>query len=410
MAVVAGCAVAAAEYADVFRPLTLPEIGESAPVGIAWRPQTPRLAYRYSIVPGGVWSADDVVQAIEDDPVVAAHYHRLDLTRLRSEVLAESRTAYVSYRTSRDIGWTSRRVQVGAGEAVLTDGTTTIRARCGNVLSDEAVADAADERFDPAVLDQIDPAASFAFGRPVPADPRVSAPDAFSDPAAPLPVHPLAATPASSPANVVVDSGVGVRSPGNRVTTAEGWGGTGGLVAVAGGGILVPALGLRSASSPADGTTVLGAGPIALDPPLSGSPGLGGTPGSPASLDPALAGSGGGSVDDPAPLPSGPDTVAVTSVPGLPTGGPALGGPASGGPGLGSMGPADGSGSAGVWTVPEPSSWALVLIALVGWWLYRLLGREKAERLLSDLEVVDGSDDSLSSFESEHEKPSRRRR
>ena len=50
--------------------------------------------------------------------------------------LTAGRAAYVSYRSGDRIYWTRERVWLKAGETVLTDGTTTIRARCGNCVSD----------------------------------------------------------------------------------------------------------------------------------------------------------------------------------------------------------------------------------------------------------------------------------
>jgi hypothetical protein len=37
-----------------------------------------RPVYRYSVIPGGVYDADDLRDALEVDPIVAAHYKDLD--------------------------------------------------------------------------------------------------------------------------------------------------------------------------------------------------------------------------------------------------------------------------------------------------------------------------------------------
>jgi hypothetical protein len=421
MAVVAGCAVVAAEYADLFRPLTLPGIGASAPVAMAWRPQAPRLAYRYSIVPGGVWSADDVVQAIEDDPVVAAHYHRLDLSRLRSEVLAEPRTAYVSYRTGQDIGWTSRRVQVGAGEAVLTDGTTTIRARCGNVLSDEAVADAADERFDPAVLDQIDPDPSFAIGRPAGTRAApVSAADGIGEAAGPPDVSPVAMLPALSRENSTVSAAAAPAAggaPAPVVGSSAAVGGSGGFAAgVAGGVILLPP-GARDSVVPEGVVSPTEPGFVPLDPPLAGAPGLGGGAAdlpSPVDVPVAVPGSEIGSDTGVMPLVPGLDPMRSAGSPGQ-AAGPDIGLPNSGGPSptstsgtAGSGAPTGEPGGFEPRTVPEPFESVLVLLAAVGWWLYTAARRRSATSGREDVVRVDGTDRDLASFPSEHECDGRR--
>ena len=46
--------------------------------------------------------------------------------------------AYVSYRIGDRVFWTRKPVRIPAGETLLTDGETEIRARCGNAVSDLA--------------------------------------------------------------------------------------------------------------------------------------------------------------------------------------------------------------------------------------------------------------------------------
>jgi hypothetical protein len=117
-----------------------------------------RAVYRHSIVPGGVYSAEEVEAAVLRDPVVAAHYAKLDRSRLVGTVLERPRAMYVSYRVGQRTGWTTRPITLPAGEPLLTDGTRAIRARCGNLVSDtggeQGVADASGERVDPAEFDQ----------------------------------------------------------------------------------------------------------------------------------------------------------------------------------------------------------------------------------------------------------------
>ena len=55
---------------------------------------------------------------------------------MRAVTLTAPRSAYVSYRRGDRTYWTRDRVWLKAGETVLTDGATTIRARCGNCVSD----------------------------------------------------------------------------------------------------------------------------------------------------------------------------------------------------------------------------------------------------------------------------------
>ena len=95
-----------------------------------------RRIYPYSIVAGGVQSPTEVMQAVADDPTVAAHYAGIDSSRLRVDHVSGTPRAYVSYRRGGQVYWTSHAIALHDGEAILTDGVTTLRARCGNMLSD----------------------------------------------------------------------------------------------------------------------------------------------------------------------------------------------------------------------------------------------------------------------------------
>jgi hypothetical protein len=95
-----------------------------------------RPIYNGSVVPGGVYSLDELRTVIARDPVVAEHYRHADLGEMRAVTLTKGRAAYVSYRRGNRIFWTRGRVWLKPGETVLTDGTTTIRARCGNCVAD----------------------------------------------------------------------------------------------------------------------------------------------------------------------------------------------------------------------------------------------------------------------------------
>jgi hypothetical protein len=98
-----------------------------------------RLVYPYSVVPGGVLTPDEVERAMARDPVVASHYAGLNPRALRVVHLLEPRDAYVSYRIGNQVYWTSRKLRLKVGEAVLTDGNITVRARCGNQVADSAL-------------------------------------------------------------------------------------------------------------------------------------------------------------------------------------------------------------------------------------------------------------------------------
>jgi len=101
-----------------------------------------RPVYPYSVVPGGVHSADDVAQAMRRDPVVADHYADVRAEDLREERVERSRLMHASYRIGDKVFWTARKIAIRPGEKILTDGKTTIRERCGNLLTVEPLAPA----------------------------------------------------------------------------------------------------------------------------------------------------------------------------------------------------------------------------------------------------------------------------
>jgi hypothetical protein len=94
----------------------------------------PRRIYRYSVVPGGVYSAAEFDRARRTDPVVAAHYavfgSKVSLTKLTKDMYV-----YVSYRKANHVYWSTKKHKVCEGETVVTDGTNMARGRCGNRLS-----------------------------------------------------------------------------------------------------------------------------------------------------------------------------------------------------------------------------------------------------------------------------------
>jgi len=77
-----------------------------------------------------------VAQAVRTDAIVDAHYRDIDVQNLEPEVLSAPRQAYVSYRIGHRVFWTRKPVTIRAGETVLSDGVSAIRARCGNRISD----------------------------------------------------------------------------------------------------------------------------------------------------------------------------------------------------------------------------------------------------------------------------------
>jgi len=93
-----------------------------------------RPVYRYSVIPGGVRSASELKAAIANDRVLAAHYRDFDLRYVHLIRLQAARAVYVSYRLNNQIFWTDRKVNLPAGEELITDGVHSARARCGNII------------------------------------------------------------------------------------------------------------------------------------------------------------------------------------------------------------------------------------------------------------------------------------
>jgi hypothetical protein len=73
--------------------------------------------------------------AMRSDPVVAAHYAGLPVSKLQLRSLAGPVEAYVSYRKDNGILWTRRPVVMRSGETVLAGEDALLRARCGNRIS-----------------------------------------------------------------------------------------------------------------------------------------------------------------------------------------------------------------------------------------------------------------------------------
>jgi len=91
-----------------------------------------RIVYRYSVIPGGVGSAEELRRRAAADGAVAEHYRKFQYGAGRMIRLNADRRAYVSYRNKDGIFWTRRKVLLKKGELLLTDGHTLIRTRCGN--------------------------------------------------------------------------------------------------------------------------------------------------------------------------------------------------------------------------------------------------------------------------------------
>jgi hypothetical protein len=90
----------------------------------------------YSVVPGGVHSAQELKDAVAHDAVVANLYANFDLAKAHIIRLKRNRTAYVSYRFGDRVYWTKKKLTLVKGERIITDGKHEARTRCGNVISE----------------------------------------------------------------------------------------------------------------------------------------------------------------------------------------------------------------------------------------------------------------------------------
>jgi hypothetical protein len=104
-----------------------------------------RPVYRHSVVPGGVRSPEEIAAVVQRDQVVAAHYKNITPQLMRNERLQQPLLAHVSYRLGDKIYWTKKPVQLPRNEPIMTDGTSTIRERCGNLISMEPLAPSSEE-------------------------------------------------------------------------------------------------------------------------------------------------------------------------------------------------------------------------------------------------------------------------
>jgi PEP-CTERM motif-containing protein len=93
--------------------------------------------FRYSVIPGGAHSPEDLRRALRNDDVVRTHYADFKADSARVVVLDRDRLAFVSYRVGDQVFWTRKPVHLRKGETLLSDGTHLARTRCGNRISDD---------------------------------------------------------------------------------------------------------------------------------------------------------------------------------------------------------------------------------------------------------------------------------
>ena len=95
-----------------------------------------RPLFPFSVVPGGVVSTRELINAMSNDPMIARHYAGFDVRAARIVMLRQDLRAYVSYRIGGDIYWSKKQITLHKNETVITDGNIVARTRCGNRVSE----------------------------------------------------------------------------------------------------------------------------------------------------------------------------------------------------------------------------------------------------------------------------------
>src|SRR5262245_30879204 len=149
ISVIAACAVVAAFVSAVFI-LAPSKQSRVAPLSAAGemviahdvdlepaRNESTRTVYPFAVISGGVCFSSDIAEGAHSALAVNAHNDDVMPSAMHVETVDEPRAAYMSYRIGDQIYWTKRKLALHDGERVLSDGSVTVRGRCGNRLSDE---------------------------------------------------------------------------------------------------------------------------------------------------------------------------------------------------------------------------------------------------------------------------------
>jgi PEP-CTERM motif len=94
-----------------------------------------RPVYLYSVIPGGVASAEDLRQAMEHDPVVAREFKGFDFQRAHLVQVSGKQAMHIAYRMGDKVYWTRKKVMLHPGETLISDGKIVARTRCGNRIA-----------------------------------------------------------------------------------------------------------------------------------------------------------------------------------------------------------------------------------------------------------------------------------
>lgn len=127
--------------------------------------------FSYSIIPGGARSADELKNAMTNDPIVAEHYSKFDLEETHTVRAESSRLMYVSYRMGNSVFWTKKPLRIPQGEVLITDGKLEARSRCGNRLSELPVEPVSPEEPPEEAMERTQDTELLAIETPPPAMP-----------------------------------------------------------------------------------------------------------------------------------------------------------------------------------------------------------------------------------------------
>jgi len=186
-----------------------------------------RPIYPYSVIPGGVRSAQELKEAVAKDPVVAKHFGGFQRDRARLVALPAPKAVYVSYRIGSEVFWTKKKLTLAKGENVITDGLSSARARCGNRISETPQAKTSPQEPSPKTLEtRIEPGDReftavlinpsprtelnpYVFGTPVPGSPPTVTPPTVTPPVVTPPVAtpPIVTPPVVNPPTVTPPTG-----------------------------------------------------------------------------------------------------------------------------------------------------------------------------------------------------------
>ena len=149
-------------------PGPTPQVEQALVLASAQLPGNPNQSgpvYRYSVIPGGVRQSSELTSVLERDQLARVHYASFNSDNAYLVHVKSPRQVYVSYRMGNKIYWTKNKVWLSTGEALLTDGKSSVRTRCGNRISDRPQSTVSDKEPAPEELDMVIAPSPGAYNR-----------------------------------------------------------------------------------------------------------------------------------------------------------------------------------------------------------------------------------------------------